>query len=200
MPKITEAARSAKRDHFVNAARRCAATRGYHDFSIDDVCLEAGVSKGAFYVHFDSKLALLLALLDDETARFERQVAPLESATAGYADRLHRFARLMLAEAHEPANVQLRTDLWAAALVEPVIRERFVAEIDRRRRRLRGWIDAGIASGELAEVPANAFASILLALMDGLVLHAAVDPSGFRWVNIRKALEVILDSLGSHGG
>jgi AcrR family transcriptional regulator len=195
LPKITEAARSERRSRFIDAARRCAATRGYHDFSVDEVCLEAGQSKGAFYVHFDSKLALLLALLDDETARVEQQLAALEESATGYADRIARFARLMLAEADDPAKVQLRTDLWAAALIEPRIRERFVAEIDRRRRRVRAWIEAGIASGEVAEVPANALASILLALTDGLVLHGAVDPSGFRWANIRRAIEVILEGL-----
>lgn len=195
MPRITDAARSGRRSQFIEAARRCAATRGYHEVSVDEVCLEAGLSKGAFYVHFESKLALLLALLDNETARFDRQLALLEEETTGYADRVGRFTRLMLAEADDPATVQLRTDLWAAALIEPAIRERFVTEIDKRRQRLRSWIESGIASGELADVPANAFASILLALSDGLVLHGALDPSGFRWANIRRAIEVILEGL-----
>jgi AcrR family transcriptional regulator len=195
LPKITEAARSGRRTQFIDAAKRCAATRGFHDFTVDEVSLQAGLSKGAFYVYFESKQALLLALLDEETARIDRQLARLEEAATGYADRVGRFTRLMLAEADDPANVQLRTDLWAAALTEPVIREHLVAEIERRRQRLRAWIDAGIESGELAEVPANAFASILLALTDGLVLHGAVDPSGFRWANIRRAIEVILEGL-----
>ncbi len=56
------------------------ATRGFHDFTVDEVCLQAGLSKGAFYVHFESKQALLLALLDEETARIDRQLARLEEA------------------------------------------------------------------------------------------------------------------------
>ncbi|MDQ6876768.1 MAG: TetR family transcriptional regulator C-terminal domain-containing protein [Candidatus Dormibacteraeota bacterium] len=103
----------------------------------------------------------------------------------------------MLAEADDPANVQLRTDLWTAALIEPIIKERLVEHIGRRRGRLRAWIDAGIASGELAELPANAVASIILALSDGLILHGAIDPSGFRWGNIRQALDALLGGLAA---
>ena len=135
------------------------------------------------------------ALLDDESARLEGQLAELEGASASYADRVRSFARLMLAEAEDSANVQLRTDLWTTALIEPEIKLALVAQIGRRRERLRTWIDAAIKSGELAEVPANAFASIILALCDGLILHGAIDPTGFRWVNIRNALDAFLGGL-----
>jgi hypothetical protein len=32
-----------------------------------------------------------------------------------------------------------------------------------------------------------------------LVLHRVLDPGGFRWVNISRALEVLLAGLASHG-
>jgi hypothetical protein len=73
------------------------------------------------------------------------------------------------------------------------------ATTDRRRALVRGWIEDGVASGELIQIPANALASILLALADGLVLHRVLDPGGFRWVNISRALEVLLAGLASHG-
>jgi hypothetical protein len=64
-----------------------------------------------------------------------------------------------------------------------------------RRVRLRSWIEEGLAAGDLAEIPANAFASILLALADGLLLHGSLDPHAFRWVNISKALDVLLEGI-----
>jgi len=36
---------------------------------------------------------------------------------------------------------------------------------------------------------------VLLALGDGLTLHSALDPSGFRWSNITRALAVIFAGL-----
>ena len=60
---------------------------------------------------------------------------------------------------------------------------------------MRGWIEEAIASGELVEIPANALASILLALTDGLMLHGALDPGAFRWRNIRRAIDVMLAGI-----
>jgi hypothetical protein len=65
----------------------------------------------------------------------------------------------------------------------------------RSRVRLARWIEDAVDAGELTDVPANALAATLLALADGLMLHHAVDASGFRWANIRTALDALLDGI-----
>jgi len=52
-----------RRDEFVDAGQRLIQTRGYEQFSIDDLLSEVGASKGAFYHYFDSKPALLEAIV-----------------------------------------------------------------------------------------------------------------------------------------
>ena len=52
------------RAHILDAAVRRFAISGYDAASVDDICAEAGVSKGAFYHHFPSKQAIFLALLE----------------------------------------------------------------------------------------------------------------------------------------
>ena len=42
---------------------------------------------------------------------------------------------------------------------------------------------------------ANALASILLALTDGLMLHRALDPTGFRWQNIRAVMDALIAGI-----
>ncbi|HEX4819167.1 MAG TPA: TetR family transcriptional regulator C-terminal domain-containing protein, partial [Acidimicrobiales bacterium] len=69
--------------------------------------------------------------------------------------------------------------------------------VQRCRTRLARWIDDAVAAGELAEVPSNALAAMLLALADGLMLHHAADPSGFRWTNIRRAVDTLLDGIAT---
>jgi hypothetical protein len=44
-------------------------------------------------------------------------------------------------------------------------------------------------------MPANAFGAVLVALVDGLMLHHSVDPTGFRWENIRKVVDILLNQL-----
>lgn len=160
--------------------------------TIDDVCAEAGVSKGAFYGYFENKQALLLALLEDDAAEIDRFIDALSAERITNGERIRRFTRRVLEQGDDAARVQLKADLWSAILGQTEVREVFVGSVRRRRELLRGWVEAGIASGELVDVPANAFASLLLALSDGLLLHSALDPSAFRWPRIRTSLDVLL--------
>ncbi len=55
----------ATRARILEAALDQFAAHGYEAASVDEICARAGVSKGAFYHHFESKQALFLALLND---------------------------------------------------------------------------------------------------------------------------------------
>jgi AcrR family transcriptional regulator len=195
MPRITPAVRTERRQAIIEAAWRCAARKGFADLTVDEVCAAAGVSKGAFYGYFDSKQALLLALLEEDAAFLDAIMEHLDAAPVSNVERLRRFTRAMLERGEHPARVQVRADLWAAMLTERAVRQRFSASVRRRREVLRGWIGAANTAGELVDIPANAFAAILLALGDGLILHAGLDPAGFRWPNIRRALDLLLGGI-----
>lgn len=60
---LDPAAHALRRDEFVDAAQRLIQTRGYEQMSVQDVLDELGASKGAFYHYFDSKEALLEAVV-----------------------------------------------------------------------------------------------------------------------------------------
>jgi AcrR family transcriptional regulator len=199
MPKLKPETRVARRNDLIEAAWRCAARSGFRDLTVDDVCAEASVSKGAFYGYFEQKDDLLIALLDDDAEALDRKLAQIPKAARGSVERLTRFTRVVLQHGSDPGRVQVRADLWADLLTVEPVRERVAATTDRRRLLVRGWIEDGVANGELSEIPANALASILLALADGLMLHRVLDPGGFRWVNISRAVEVLLAGLASHG-
>jgi TetR/AcrR family transcriptional repressor of uid operon len=197
MPRLAPATRVERRQQLVDAAWRCVADRGFQTLTVDDVCAEAGVSKGAFYVYFDQKQDLLIALLEDEAAEIDRTMDALARSNVNGVGRLRRFARAMIERGEDPARLQIHTDLWAEMASNPLVRERWI-EIERTRRvALKRWIDESIVAGELTDIPANALAAILLALGDGLLLHAGLDPSGFRWGNVAKALDAILQGLGA---
>ena len=56
-------AHAVRRDSFVDAAQGFIQSKGYEQMSIQDVLDELGASKGAFYHYFDSKTALLEAVV-----------------------------------------------------------------------------------------------------------------------------------------
>ena len=195
MPRLAPAVREERRQQLIEAAWRCAARRGFQSLTVDDVCDEAGVSKGSFYVYFDQKQDLLLALLEDDARGVDEIMQEVGRAHIGGVERLRRLSRAMLERGEDQARLQVRADLWAEMSANPTIRERFSETVRGRRVALRGWIDESIRAGDLAEIPANALAAILLALGDGLMLHAGLDPEGFRWTNVRRALDALLDGI-----
>ncbi len=195
MPRISDVARQERKQQLIEAAWRCAGRMGYSQLTVDDVCAEAEVSKGAFYGYFSSKQDLLIALLEEDAVELDGLLDNLSRRNLSNVDRLRNFAREMCERGSDQARVQVRSDLWAAILTEPLIRERMVSAVGRRRAVLRGWIEVAVSEGEIAEIPANAFASVLLALGDGLTLHGSLDPSGFRWNNIARVLAVIFAGL-----
>ncbi len=195
MPKIRPETRVERRQSLIDAAWRCAAVRGFRDLTVDDVCAEAGMSKGAFYGYFTQKRDVLLALLEDDAAALDGELEQITQGNASSVERVRRFAQVMLARGDDPARVQVRADLWAELLTDEGVRGQLAEATQRRRELVRSWIEDGVSSGELVAIPANALASILLALTDGLMLHGALDPGAFRWRNIRRAIDVMLAGI-----
>jgi AcrR family transcriptional regulator len=102
VPKITAQARSARRQDLIEAIWRLLARSGWRDLRVDDICAEAGASKGAFYGYFERKQDLLLALLEDEAAAMESLLADLRSEKTDAVQQLNRFAHAMLERAADP--------------------------------------------------------------------------------------------------
>lgn len=197
MPKIRPETRVERRQVLLDAAWRCAAVRGFRDLTVDDVCVEAGVSKGAFYGYFAQKRDLLLALLEDDALALDRELERITRSNSASVERVRRFAQVMLARGEDPARVQVHADLWSELLTDDLVREQLAEAMRRRRELVRGWVQEGVRGGELMEIPENALASILLALTDGLMLHGALDPGAFRWRNVRRAIDVLLAGIES---
>src|SRR5436853_7813299 len=61
---VNVAVHAVRREAFVEAAQRLMQTKGYEQMSIQDVLDELDASRGAFYHYFDSKVALLEAVVE----------------------------------------------------------------------------------------------------------------------------------------
>jgi AcrR family transcriptional regulator len=194
VPRVSEAERPRRQKRLVDAAWRCLERGSFSDLRVEDICQEAGLSKGSFYGYFAAKRDLLYALVDDDFAVLLAAAAE-GSQMHGGGGGLRLFAQAVLRGAEDGARMQLRADIWAAAVQDRELEGRLRDGIARRRAIVRGWVQQEIEDGTMAEVPANAVASVLLALADGLTLHYRVDPDGFRWENVRLAVEVMLSGL-----
>jgi AcrR family transcriptional regulator len=79
--------RQARREELLDAALTVFGRGGYHGTHVDDVIRAAGVARGTFYLHFDSKHDVFAALVDRMLAVFlEVRPAAPEPDVHGPAD------------------------------------------------------------------------------------------------------------------
>src|SRR5512135_943879 len=89
---VKEETYAVKRNEILDTAQRLVYTKGYEQMSIQDILNELKISKGAFYHYFDSKQALLEALIDRMRQEAEPIILPIiNDPDLPALDKLHRF-------------------------------------------------------------------------------------------------------------
>lgn len=89
------------RAHLVDVAAELFAERGYESTSFSDLIAASGLSRGAFYFHFDSKHDLALAAFRDRLVRLRERVA---EGVDPERPALERFRQLWMARARVVAE------------------------------------------------------------------------------------------------
>jgi AcrR family transcriptional regulator len=73
----------ARPDEILDAALTVFGAKGFDAARMDDIAAQAGVSKGALYLYFESKEALLKGLIEREVAPVAARVSALAESGAG---------------------------------------------------------------------------------------------------------------------
>ncbi len=108
-PKQPEKVRRA----LLDAAARIAARQGFAGVTVEAVCRDAGVTKGAFFHHYPTKAALADAVTADLLARFAEDLTGLVEADP---DPHGRFTRAYLTAVSEPGTAG-SDPVWAAVFL-----------------------------------------------------------------------------------
>jgi AcrR family transcriptional regulator len=80
-----KAKREARREQIVVAAANCFASRGYYQTTVSDLIDAAGISRGTFYLYFESKEAIFHDLLDDFVKRLCNEITVVDPASGNQA-------------------------------------------------------------------------------------------------------------------
>jgi AcrR family transcriptional regulator len=161
--------------HLLDALVEIVADRGLDAVSIRTVASAAGVSVAQVQYYFRSKDQLLAAAFEHVSEGFERRARDVDT-TGRPRDVLRRLLHLWLPlDEKRSRDARVWTAFTAAAATSAVLRP-INAAVDRD---LRAWIAGFLRSaqeaGDLSDsVDADVEASVLLAVVDGLVLQALV--------------------------
>jgi AcrR family transcriptional regulator len=96
---------------------------------VADIVHEAGLSNDAFYRHFGSKDALVLAILDDGTERLSGYLAHQMAKATGAEDAVRRWVAGVLSQADGPTAATTLAVLWNGGATTEGMAGRHVAEL-----------------------------------------------------------------------
>lgn len=170
MPRTLDpTAHAQRRDAFIDVAMRLIQTTGYQDMSIQNVLDGAETSRGAFYHYFDSKAALLEAVIERMVEAATSALAPiLDDPALTAPQKLHAFFS-GLAQWKEMRRELLLgfIDVWLSD-ENAVVREHFRRNVTARLTPLMAkLVRQGDAEGTFSTGPPEPTAGVLVSLILG---------------------------------
>ena len=187
------------RDVLMSSAATLIAERGYSGASVDSIVETAGLSKGTFYWHFESKEELFLALIEERIDRPVRSLieitrtAPAETAAAPTVSR--GLADLFAGRRELLVLVQ---EYWAVALRSGPVRRRYRARQNALTKTLAEALEARHhETGVPLTLPAESLATAFIALAQGLAIEAALRPDATDRELYGEILSLVYDGIAS---
>jgi AcrR family transcriptional regulator len=174
--------REETRQRIADAALPVFARSGYERATVDEIVREAGYSKGAFYVHFESKEDLFWAMLEERILRqqesFRQALDDTRSAEANIQALLTTIFTIFRKDA-----------MWSALFIEFVahaarnekVRERLASMYQNWRGFTVETLKQGRELGQIRkDLDVDFIATVLIALIEGMIMQARLAPAVVR--------------------
>jgi TetR/AcrR family transcriptional regulator, transcriptional repressor of aconitase len=168
MPKVDQAHLDSRRQQIVQAARARFADQGFAGTSMANVVAEAGLSTGAIYRYFRSKDELVVAVCEQGSNVFPKDLT---------ADAIHNFLEHVRAMANEMGHARLAAQIYAEAALSPALSEVVQGQLAELRGKVVELMPG--VSKSRAEQVAEVFVAICVGYSQQLAVRGDVDSAPF---------------------
>ena len=184
-------ATSRPRQRVIDAAVACFTRDGFHGASMQQICAEAGMSPGALYRYFPSKVSIITAIAEAERAGhaafFERLTQaddPVEALAGLGVDKLEQVLA--------GRSAALCAETLAEAVRNPEVRDMFNRNMAEARAAVAAALRRGQERGQVdPNLDLETACQLIMAMGDGLSIHQGLDPT-LTASRFRPALQVLL--------
>ncbi|MDP1545077.1 MAG: TetR/AcrR family transcriptional regulator [Anaerolineales bacterium] len=183
------------RAKILESAIKLFSARGYNAASVDDICRDAGISKGAFYHHFESKQALFLALLDGWLKTIDNAIAASkDKPVPEIFMQITEAFPYIFATANE--GLPMFLEFWLQASRDDNIWQASIAPYRRYHKHFTALIKKGVDEGSFVDVDPGLTSRMIMSTAMGLLLQSLLDPKGAKWEKVaRDSTNLLINSL-----
>lgn len=183
------------RARILDAAVRQFAIAGYNAASVDHICAEAGVSKGAFYHHFPTKQNLFLALLEGWLQNVDMGLDAARQETVPQT-LTHMTDLLPAIFATADERLPMFLEFWLQASRDERVWQATIAPYQHYQEHFAKLIEDGMAEGTLKTIDPQIAARVIVSLAVGMFLQGVLDPNGADWDKVaRESMQILMHGL-----
>lgn len=187
-PKYSRLTSAERKPALIEAALACLARGGILEFTIDNICKEAGVSRGLITHHFKSKDGLLVAVY---RSMYERMLGVLETAPSRKPRLLFILDTTFAPDFFSRDELNIWLALWTEIVNNPALKREHRRQYTRYRRVIEAAF-ADLAAARGLELDVKALSQMLIAMIDGLGLERCIAP---KLLSPRAAKQICISTL-----
>ncbi len=141
------------------AARKVLAEKGYHNAKIIDIAAAADVGVGTFYLHYQTKDAVFLELIDETARLLKEEIEHARSTMESAVEKLREANRAFFRFAQENRDL-LKIVFGHGTTFNELLRQVYVMFVEDAADR----ISEGMEQGEFRLLPAPVIANALVGM------------------------------------
>ena len=186
-----------RKEQITEAATKVFAEQGFDKARMDDIAAEAKLSKGALYLYFKSKDAIIKHLLE---SLFEREFADLSSLIDDprpASEKLMLFAEKFIGDMHKWSRlIPIMYEFLGRLFRQSIVQEAFKKYLRVYLDMVTPIIQQGIDKGEFKEADASEIAITFGALFEGTILIWVYDSDLVDLEkNLRASIKLLMEGI-----
>lgn len=164
-----------RRVEILDAAERCFSRAGFHQSSMNEICIEAGMSPGNLYRYFPSKEAIIAGIAERSRAEAAEKFHAVADAPDFFVG-MSLLARHHIVERSDQ-ELGLCAEIMAESRRNPSVAKVFTQIESDIHARLEAMLREASERGEISRnLDFSAAATMLMIVADGMMWHRASDP------------------------
>lgn len=186
-----------RQKQILDAAIAQFAQHGFHETRMEDIARASGLSKGAVYLYYKSKDAIIETLLRTLFSWELRGARAIIGGGGSAAERLLAITRMFADELDRmAAAMPIFLEFYAVAFRQASVRDHIIQLYNEFQVPLAKLVQEGVERGEFRPVEPNDVAFAWIALLEGMTLIWAMNPHGFAWrQRADSSVRLLLDGL-----